>query len=108
VQSRLEYDRKIATIRERLWEGRDLPFRVLLDRPDPNKAPDVIPEATGTTIKRYGVRVFPTLLVIDHEGKMAGPVWFTEHDRLESLVRKLVEKAEASGASTGPKAGPGQ
>jgi len=93
VQSRSEYDRKIAVTRRRLWGGRDLPFRVLLDRPDPEKADDRDPEGTGTTVKRYGIQGFPTLFVIDRDGTLVEAV--SEDDRLKSLVRQLVERAEA-------------
>jgi thiol-disulfide isomerase/thioredoxin len=94
VQSRAAYDRKIGTVRERLWGGRDLPFRVLLDRPDPNNHDDLGEEGTGTTISRYSVTSFPSLFVIDRDGTMIGRVDPYNHDRLESLVRDLVEKAE--------------
>ncbi|MGO9922291.1 MAG: redoxin domain-containing protein [Isosphaeraceae bacterium] len=93
VQSRAVYDRKIAAVRERLWSGRDLPFRVLLDRPDSKKPEDRNPEGTGTTVERYGINGFPTLFVIDRDGTMIRQV-APEHNRLESLVRQQVEKAE--------------
>jgi len=94
VQTREQYDRKIAPARERLWGGHDLPFRVLVDRADPKNPDDVGPEGTGTTIARYGITGFPTLFVIDRDGTMIGQVGHSEHDRLESRVRQLVEKAE--------------
>jgi len=92
VQSRAEYDQKISMARQRMWGGRDLSFQVLLDRPDPKKPADQEPIGTGTTVKRYGITGFPTLLVIDQDGTMVGPVAFFEHDRLESLVRELMDK----------------
>jgi thiol-disulfide isomerase/thioredoxin len=92
VQSRAEYDRKTAMARKHMWGGRELPFRVLLDRPDPAKPDDSVPEANGMTCKRYGIRGFPTILVIDKDGTMVGQVWFSQHDRLEKLVRDLLEK----------------
>ncbi len=95
VQSRAAYDRKIGAVRERLWGGRDLPFRVLLDRPDPKKPEDRNPEGTGTTTERYGITGFPTLYVIDRDGTMIRQVNHSQHDRLESLVRSLVDKAES-------------
>jgi thiol-disulfide isomerase/thioredoxin len=96
VQSRAEYDRKIALTRQRVWDGRGLPFRVLLDRPDPKKSDDRDPEGTGITVNRYGIEGFPTLFVIDPDGVMVGRVGRSkpERDRLETLVRELVEKAE--------------
>jgi len=94
VQSRAVYDRKTTTARQRIWSGRDLPFPVLLDRPDPKKPDDLDPEGTGTTIVRYGITGFPTLFVIDRDGTMIGRVDPTDHVRLESVVRELVKKAE--------------
>jgi thiol-disulfide isomerase/thioredoxin len=94
AQSRAEYERKTATTREHFWGGRDLPFRVLLDRPDPKKPDDVLAEGNGMTIRRYGAREFGSLLVIDQHGTLVARVGHWEHDHLESLVRELVEKAE--------------
>jgi thiol-disulfide isomerase/thioredoxin len=95
VQSRAEYDQKIATARERVWGGRDLPFPVLLDRPDPEKPADLDPVGTGTTIKRYGITGFPTLFVIDQNGIMVSAVRSDAHDHLSSLVRELLERPKA-------------
>ena len=94
VQSRAAYDRRITTVRERVWDGRDLPFRVLLDRPDPNNQEGSTGEGNGTTIQRYRVTGFPSLFLIDRDGTMIGRVDPFNHDRLDSLVRDLVEKAE--------------
>ena len=94
VQSRADYDRRIAYVRKELWSDRDLPFRVLLDRPDPSKAPDRHAEGTGLTCKRYRIESFPELFVIDQQSKIVGVVRHSEHDRLESLVRTLLAKSE--------------
>jgi len=95
VQSRAEYDQKIAPARRIFWSGRDLPFRVLLDRPDPKKPDDRDPEGTGTTVKRYAITGFPTMFVIGPDGTLVEKVDFSNHDRLETLVRELVANAEA-------------
>jgi thiol-disulfide isomerase/thioredoxin len=94
VQSRAAYDRRINTVREQVWDGRDLPFRVLLDRADSDNHDGPGGEGNGTTIKRYSVTGFPSLFLIDRDGTMIGPVDSYNHDRLESVVRDLVEKAE--------------
>jgi thiol-disulfide isomerase/thioredoxin len=94
VQSRDAYDRKVATARERIWGGRDLPFRVLFDRPEPKGSEDENIIGRGTTIEHYGITGFPTLFVIDRDGTMVAQVAHTDHERLESVVRSLVEKAE--------------
>ncbi len=59
VKSFAELDKKLAKIKERYWQGKDLPFPVLLD-------------ATGATEKRYGIRAHPTGLLIDPDGKLVG------------------------------------
>ena len=61
-----ELDEKLVDIREKYWGGRDLPFPILLD-------------ATGQTIRDYGVRGFPTLLLIDPDGKRE--VWIKAPDK---------------------------
>lgn len=95
MRSRAEYDRKIAVPRRQFWGGRDLPFRVLLDRPDLNNAEDREPEGTGTTVARYGITGFPTVLVIDSDGTIVGTVPHFDHGRLETLIEERLKKAES-------------
>jgi hypothetical protein len=95
VRSRAEYDREVGVWRDRLWDGRDLPFRVLLDRPDPGLPADASPERTGTTIRRYGARLLSAFFVIDSDGTLVDQLWISERNRLTSLVAELLEKAEA-------------
>jgi hypothetical protein len=52
-----ELDEKMKPIIENQWKGRSLPFPILLD-------------ATGKTLERWGIRSFPTLVVIDPEGNV--------------------------------------
>jgi len=52
-----ELDQKVAPAKAKFWGGKDLPFPVLLD-------------ATGETIRSYGITSFPTILLIDPEGKL--------------------------------------
>lgn len=59
VKDFAELDKKIERPRNRFWGGRELPFPILLD-------------ATGQTIKDWGVSAFPTTLLIDPEGKLIG------------------------------------
>jgi hypothetical protein len=59
VKSFAELDEKLPKIKEHYWQGKDLPFPVLLD-------------ATGKTEKLYGIRAHPTGLLIDPEGKLVG------------------------------------
>jgi len=67
-----ELDEKLKTVKKMYWRDRDLPFPVLLD-------------STGQTIKDYGVRAFPTTILIDPEGNLVGEA------REEQLEAKLPE-----------------
>ena len=52
-----ELDQQIVGIRDKAWAGRDLPFPILMD-------------ATGETVKRYGINSYPTMILIDPQGKI--------------------------------------
>lgn len=94
VQSREEYDRKLAGVKHQLWEGRDLPFLVALDRPDPGRAPGEVAEGGGVTFKRYGIEFLNTRVVIDQDGRVAGLVPAQEHDRLEAKIEDLLNSRQ--------------
>ncbi len=68
-----ELDLKLASIVERTWKGRTLPFPILLD-------------STGETLKTWGIEGFPTTILIDPQGKIVG-----EAD-VEALEKALGEK----------------
>lgn len=70
VKSFAELDQKLPKIKRQFWQGKDLPFPILLD-------------ATGATVKLYGIHAFPTNLLIDPAGKLVGEV------SAEELVAKL-------------------
>ena len=52
-----ELDEKLKPIIADKWGGKPLPFPILLD-------------ATEETIKAWEIRAFPTIIVIDPEGKL--------------------------------------
>jgi hypothetical protein len=59
AKSFADLDKKLVNVKKEYWQGKDLPFPVLLD-------------ATGETEKRYGIEGFPTGLLIDPEGRFVG------------------------------------
>lgn len=59
VKSFAELDEKLAEIKKKHWKGRDLPFPILLD-------------ASGDTVKQFGIHAFPTTILIDPEGRLVG------------------------------------
>ena len=69
-----EMDAKTERTRKTLWHGRDLPFPVLLDAQKGEH---------GATIEAYGIRAFPTTIIIDPEGKLVGRM------SLDDLAKKL-------------------
>ena len=72
VKSFDELDSKLKNIVKEKWNGRPLPFPILLD-------------ATGETVREWGIRSFPTTLLIDPEGNLHG----------NADVRILKEKLES-------------
>jgi hypothetical protein len=77
--------RRTATVE---FELASEPWKVIMFRDDQDA------EGTGTTVLRYRTTGFPTLFVIDHDGTVVAQVGHYQYDRLETLVRELVEKAE--------------
>lgn len=59
VKNFAELDEKLVDIKKQRWGGRDLPFPILLD-------------STGATIKEFGITHYPTVVLIDPEGKLVG------------------------------------
>src|SRR5687767_3523764 len=59
VKSFAELDKKLASIKKKNWQGKDLPFPILLD-------------GQRKTHQLYGIRSWPTGLLIDPEGKLVG------------------------------------
>ena len=52
-----DLDVKLKEVIEKHWKGESLPFPILLD-------------ASGTTVRRYGIQAYPTLILIDPEGRV--------------------------------------
>ncbi len=71
-----ELDEKCKAPKEKYWDGKDLPFPILLD-------------ATGETIKKYDISAFPTMILFDPEGRLVG------YASLDSLKEALEGKVKA-------------
>jgi hypothetical protein len=59
VKSFAELDRKLASIKKQNWQGKELPFPILLD-------------GEKKTHQLYAIRSWPTGLLIDPDGKLVG------------------------------------
>ncbi len=73
VRSLAELDEKLKPVKKRFWNGRELPFPVLFD-------------GTDSTLTRYRIRAFPTMILIDPEGRLVG------ESRLDGLKAALAGK----------------
>jgi redoxin len=73
VQDFAELDAKLAPIVARAWNGRALPFPILLD-------------ASGKTLETYGISAFPTSVLIDPEGRVVA------QNAEERLAAELMRK----------------
>ena len=65
VKSFAELDKKLAPIKQRNWQGKDLPFPILLD-------------GRKETHELYGIHGWPSGLLIDPEGKLVGEAGISE------------------------------
>lgn len=54
-----ELDEKMAPAKEKHWNNEDLPFPILMD-------------STGDTIRQFNIQAFPTIILIDPEGRLVG------------------------------------
>src|SRR5687768_15878716 len=59
AKSFADLDQKLVRIKKQNWQGKDLPFPILLD-------------GKNNTHKRYGINAWPTGLLIDPDGKLVG------------------------------------
>lgn len=73
VKSFAELDKKLASIKQRNWQGKDLPFPVLLD-------------GRKETHTLYSIHAWPSGLLIDPDGKLVGQAGVRElEDKLPPL-----------------------
>jgi thiol-disulfide isomerase/thioredoxin len=83
-------DEKLAADRKQVWKGRDIPYPVALfpDEAAPQlEAGDGHP-ARAHIAAEYGIRHWPTYVLIDREGRVVGPFTHSPEDvqRLEALL----------------------
>lgn len=71
-----QLDAELVRIKADIWGGRDLPFPILLDD-------------SGKTIQDFGIKSFPTLVVIDPDGKIV------RHGGIATVRNALLEASPA-------------
>ncbi|HEY2584879.1 MAG TPA: TlpA disulfide reductase family protein [Tepidisphaeraceae bacterium] len=72
VGSVAELDQKLEPIRKQHWNGRELPFAVALDGGGETRIVHSAAKTRGATTAAYGIRSFPTTLLVDRNGTLLG------------------------------------
>jgi thiol-disulfide isomerase/thioredoxin len=78
IASVADLDERLVKIKERSWEGRDLPFATAIDG-----GPD-----RGATHAAYDIGSWPTTLVIDRDGTLLGE--FSPWGELQAKLKELL------------------
>lgn len=91
VDSSEKLDARLSTIRKNVWMGRDIPYPVALiaAKRVPYGPAGLTREARCQSAADYGVTAYPTMVLIDAEGKVVGhfePTDAADVERLEKLL----------------------
>jgi thiol-disulfide isomerase/thioredoxin len=84
-------DRQLTTIRQDIWNGRDVPYPVALalNHPQPFHIETERPARTAVAAD-YGVWFYPTWILIDRQGRVVGPL--DQRDYIKTIEAALAEK----------------
>ncbi|MCI0332424.1 MAG: redoxin domain-containing protein [Planctomycetes bacterium] len=97
-----ELEEKIAPVRKRLWEDRDLPFPIALDGETEETLPDSKVRMRGKMTATYGITRWPTAILIDRQGNVVGEFNYRAPDARSKLQEALglpVDAAESKDAA---------
>jgi len=78
-----QFDGNVAKLRDSAWSKRDLPFKTVIDQQVAGN------DFSGKTSQCYRVVEWPTLIVIDPQGKVVGPV---AKNKLADAIRRLLDE----------------
>jgi prolyl oligopeptidase len=96
VKSVEEMDEKLEEARKELWDGKDLPFPVAIDGRESDEGGD-----HGATTKLYGIRSWPTAILIDRQGEVVGEFPYRSDSGRTMLLAALgVEDRKSNEDST--------
>jgi thiol-disulfide isomerase/thioredoxin len=63
-------EKKIGQLSEKRWKGRKIPFAIALDGGGYTNIEDTRRSAQGATTAAYGIQAWPTMVLIDKQGKV--------------------------------------
>ena len=97
VASIEELNNKLSEISKKHWGGRNLPFLVLLDGGGKINIPGTKNTKTfGATTAAYGVRGWPTTVLIDKQGKVVGQLEDFNSQTFIQELEKLLDVARST------------
>jgi uncharacterized protein (TIGR03067 family) len=86
-------DEKLSLFRKEHWKGKDIPFPVALV--SGKREGDSEDAGRGTVANRYGIRGYPSTLIIDRDGKLIGKLPTSDlkmaSERIEYLLKDKKE-----------------
>jgi thiol-disulfide isomerase/thioredoxin len=92
VESVEELDEIVTKLVKNQWNGRKLPFPVLLDGGGSTQIPGSVHSVNGATTAAYGVTSFPTTIVVDRKGHVVGTLDVRDlkaaREQLDALLAK--------------------
>jgi len=90
VDTAAKLDAKLVSTKKNLWKGKDMPFpSALVSGTRIGTGDDKQP---GGAIAQYGIRDFPTCLLIDREGKVVGEFNNRDIKKASEEIDKLLQK----------------
>jgi thiol-disulfide isomerase/thioredoxin len=91
-----ELDKKLEDVREKYWDGRNIPFPVALDGGGITGIEGTERTSEGATTAAYGIQSWPTTVLIDRNGTVVKEFHSSNSDDVEQLESML--KADNSSA----------
>ena len=91
VDSPAEFDEKIAPHKKELWHGKDLPFSVALTYK--NDSDDAL-STDPTPAVQYGIRSYPTTVLIDRQGKVVREFAIYESSDVTAQIEELLQSKD--------------
>jgi hypothetical protein len=88
VDTAAKLDAKLASVRKEIWKGKDMPFpSALVSGARVSTGDDKRP---GGSVALYGVRGFPTTILIDRDGKVVGQFHARDIKAASAEIEKLL------------------
>lgn len=93
VDTVAELDSRLKSARERLWNGRDIPFPVAIVSGKPKAIAGGLPGvANSSAFAEYGIRLVPEAVLINRQGQVVKRFDVDKEESIQLLEKTLAEK----------------